>query len=102
MLKISSANSGNEFSISLTFSGHDGERSTCPHCSHEESGKTRPATCGRVTLSSSAAKTLARITKAQADQDGKVCKVELVTAKEGSMRHYQRPVTEAMLLKAVQ
>ncbi|XP_067056075.1 uncharacterized protein [Acropora muricata] len=43
---------------------------------------------------------LARITKAQADQDGKVRKVELVTAKEGSMRHYQRPVTEAILLKA--
>ncbi|KAK2549401.1 hypothetical protein P5673_030072 [Acropora cervicornis] len=43
---------------------------------------------------------LARITKAQADQDGKVRKVELVTAKEGCMRHYQRLVTEAILLKA--
>ena len=30
---------------------------------------------------------LARITKAQADQDRNVRKVELVTAKEGSMRH---------------
>ena len=43
---------------------------------------------------------LARITKAQADRDGKVRKVELVTTKEGSMKHYQRPVTETILLKA--
>ena len=43
---------------------------------------------------------LARITKTQVDQDGEVCSVELVSAKEGSMRRHQRPVAEATLLKA--
>ena len=43
---------------------------------------------------------LARITKPYVSTDGKVRKVDLVTAKEGSTRSYTRPVTEAILLKS--
>ncbi|KAL9974183.1 hypothetical protein ACROYT_G011194 [Oculina patagonica] len=43
---------------------------------------------------------LARVAKAQPDRDGKVRKVDLITAKEGSEKHYHRPITECILLKA--
>lgn len=43
---------------------------------------------------------LARVTKAQPDRDGKVRKVDLITAKKGSEKHYHRPITECILLKA--
>ena len=43
---------------------------------------------------------LARVTKAQTDRDGKVRKVDLITTKEGSEKHYHRPITECILLKA--
>ena len=43
---------------------------------------------------------LARITKAQASADGKVRKVDLVTAKDGSRKSYTRPVTEVILLRS--
>lgn len=43
---------------------------------------------------------LARVTKAQPDRDGKVRKVDLITAKEGSEKHYHRQITECILLKA--
>ena len=43
---------------------------------------------------------VARITKAQVARCAEVRKVGMVTAKEGSMRHYQMPVTEAIMLKA--
>ena len=42
---------------------------------------------------------LARITKAHASADGKVRKVDLVTAKDGSRKSYTRPVTEVILLR---
>ena len=42
---------------------------------------------------------LARITKAYVSAGGKVRKVDLVTAKEGSRKSYTRPVTEVILLK---
>lgn len=44
---------------------------------------------------------LARVTKAYQSVDGKVRKVELVTAKDGSKHTYTRPVTEVILLKTV-
>ena len=43
---------------------------------------------------------LARITKPYVSTDGKVRKVDLVTAKEGSTRRYTRPLTEVILLKS--
>ena len=43
---------------------------------------------------------LARITKAYISADGKVRKVDLVTAKDGSTKSYTRPVTEVILLKS--
>ena len=42
---------------------------------------------------------LARITKAYVSTDGKVRKVDLVTAKDGSTKSYTRPVTEVILLR---
>ena len=41
---------------------------------------------------------LARVTRAQADSDGMVRRVDLVTVRGGSRRHYKRPVTETILL----
>ena len=41
---------------------------------------------------------LARVTRAHTDSDGMVRKVDLVTVREGSRRHYKRPVTETILL----
>ena len=43
---------------------------------------------------------LARITSAQADRDGKVRKVDLVTTKDGCQKYFRRPVTETILLNA--
>ena len=43
---------------------------------------------------------LARITKAYVSADGKVRKVDLVTAKDGSRKSYTRPVTEVILLRS--
>ena len=43
---------------------------------------------------------LARITKAYISADGKVRKVDLVTAKDGSTKSYTRPVTEVILLRS--
>ena len=43
---------------------------------------------------------LARITKAYVSADGKVRKVDLVTAKDGSTKSYTRPVTEVILLRS--
>lgn len=42
---------------------------------------------------------LARITQVYPSADGKVRKVDLVTAKDGPTRSYTRPVTEVILLK---
>lgn len=42
---------------------------------------------------------LARVTKAQESADGKVRKIELVTAKDGVRHTYTRPVNEVILLK---
>lgn len=42
---------------------------------------------------------LARITRVYPSVDGKVRKVDLVTAKDGPTRSYTRPVTEVILLK---
>ena len=44
---------------------------------------------------------LARITKVHESADGKVRKVELMTAKDGVKREYTRPVTEVILLRTV-
>ena len=43
---------------------------------------------------------LARITRAHVSADGKVRKVELVTAKDGPVRTYTRPVNEVILLRS--
>ena len=43
---------------------------------------------------------LARITKAYVSADGKVRKIDLVTAKDGSTKSYTRPVTEVILLRS--
>lgn len=43
---------------------------------------------------------LARITQAHVSADGKVRKVELVTAKDGPVRTYTRPVNEVILLRS--
>ena len=43
---------------------------------------------------------LARITSAQADRDGKVRKVDLVTTKDGCRKYFRRPITETILLNA--
>ena len=43
---------------------------------------------------------LARITKAYVSADGKVRKVDLVTAKDRSTKSYTRPVTEGILLRS--
>ena len=43
---------------------------------------------------------LGRITSAQADCDGKVRKVDLVTTKDGSRKYFRRPITETILLNA--
>ena len=43
---------------------------------------------------------LARITKAYVSADGKVRKVDLVTAKDGCTKSYTRPVTEVILLRS--
>ena len=43
---------------------------------------------------------LARITRAHVSADGKVRKVELVTAKDGPARTYTRPVNEVILLRS--
>ena len=40
----------------------------------------------------------ARVTRAQADSDRMVRRVDLVTVRGGSRRHYKRPVTETILL----
>ncbi|KAK2568829.1 hypothetical protein P5673_006874 [Acropora cervicornis] len=42
---------------------------------------------------------LARITKASISTDGKVRKVEMMTAKDASTKSYTRPVTEVILLR---
>ena len=42
---------------------------------------------------------LARITEAYVSTDGKVRKVDLLTAKDGSTKSYTRPVTEVILLR---
>ena len=42
---------------------------------------------------------LARITKAYVSTDGKVHKVDLVTAKDSSTKSYTRSVTEVILLR---
>ena len=44
---------------------------------------------------------LARVMKAQESADGKVRKVELLTAKDGVKHMYSRPVNEVVLLKTV-
>ena len=41
---------------------------------------------------------LARVTRVQADSDGMVRRVYLVTVRGDSRRHYKRPVTETILL----
>ena len=41
---------------------------------------------------------LARVTRAHTDSDGMVRRVDLVTVRGGSRRHYKRPVTETILL----
>ena len=43
---------------------------------------------------------LARITKTFPSADGKVRKIELLTAKDGSRKSYTRPVTEVILLRS--
>ena len=43
---------------------------------------------------------LARITKTSTSVDGKVRKIELLTAKDGSRKSYTRPVTEVILLRS--
>ena len=43
---------------------------------------------------------LARITKTFTSADGKVRKIELLTAKDGSRKSYTRPVTEIILLRS--
>ena len=43
---------------------------------------------------------LARITKTFTSADGKVRKIELLTAKDGSRKSYTRPVTEVILLRS--
>ena len=43
---------------------------------------------------------IARITKTFTSADGKVRKIELLTAKDGSRKSYTRPVTEVILLKS--
>ena len=45
---------------------------------------------------------LARVTKAHESADGKVRKVELVTAKDGAKNAYTRPVNEVILLRTVE
>ena len=42
---------------------------------------------------------LARVTKALPSADGKVRKMQLVTTKQGTRRHFTRPVTERILLR---
>ena len=44
--------------------------------------------------------TVARITSAQADPDGKVQKVDLVTTKDGYRKYFRRPIAETILLNA--
>ena len=41
---------------------------------------------------------LARVTKAYPSHDGKVHQVDLVTAKDGTKKHYRKPVKEVILL----
>ena len=43
---------------------------------------------------------LSRVTRAQADSDGMVQGVDLVTVRGGSKRHFKRPITETILLKS--
>ena len=43
---------------------------------------------------------LARITKTYVTDDGKVCKVDLVAAKDGTKKSYTRPVTKVILLRS--
>ena len=43
---------------------------------------------------------LARVTRAQADSDGMVQGVDLVTVRGGSKRHFKQPITETILLKS--
>ena len=64
------------------FSVRDGGESTFQRCNRVESGKTR----------------VTRVTRAQADSDGMVHRVDLVTVCGGSRRHFKRPVTETILL----
>ena len=42
---------------------------------------------------------LARVTRGQADSDGMVQGVDLVTVRGGSKTHFKRPITETILLK---